>query len=139
MKPKPMSRVVLLLGCGVISLLPIVISGRQRGADQQDNTHATVYGEFADRQQYSDLDQINTGNVKNLRVAWTYDLGEKGKSFQATPIVVGNVMYFPTPDSKVVALDAMTGKEIWKFDPVLKYTRVSRGVAYWPGGQIGRA
>src|ERR1051326_8456979 len=134
MKPKAMSRVVLLLGCGIISLLPIVIFGHQRDVGQQANPGATVYGEFADRQQYSALDQINTGNVKKLRVAWTYDLGEKGKSFQATPIVVGNLMYFPTPDSKVVALDAMTGKEIWKYDPVLKYTRVSRGVAYWPGG-----
>ena len=134
MTPKATKPLVLLLGCGIVSLLPIVIAGRQRGADQQASTAATVYGEFGDRQQYSDLDQINTSNVKNLRVAWTYDLGERGKSFQATPIVVGNSMYFPTPDSKVVALDAMTGKEIWRFDPDLKYTRVCRGVAYWPGG-----
>src|SRR5512140_845915 len=134
MTPKATKRLVLLLGCGIASLLPIVIAGRQRGSDQQANAAVTVYGEVADRQQYSDLDQINTSNVKNLRVAWTYNLGEWGKSFQATPIVVWNVMYFPTPDSKVVALDAMTGTEIWKFDPDLKYTRVCRGVAYWPGG-----
>jgi glucose dehydrogenase len=93
-----------------------------------------VYGQYSNRQQYSPLSQINAKNVKDLRVAWTYDVGETGKVFEATPIVVGNVMYFPTPESKVVALDALTGKEIWKFDPGLKYTRHSRGVAYWPGG-----
>ena len=95
---------------------------------------APIYGDYADRQQYSPLTEINTTNVKNLQVAWTYDLGQRGKSFQATPIVVGATMYFPTPDSKVIALDAMTGGELWKYDPILKYTRVSRGVAYWPGG-----
>ena len=93
-----------------------------------------VYGDYPDRQQYSPLNQINRANVKDLRVAWTYDLGQSGAQFEATPLVVGSTMYFPTPDSKVVALDAMTGKEIWRFDPALKYTRVSRGVAYWPGG-----
>lgn len=134
MTPNSARRLVLLLGFGIASLLPIVGAGQKRGGQNQISTTATVYGEFADRQQYSELDQINSRNVKNLRVVWTYDLGERGKSFQATPIVVGNMMFFPTPDSKVVALDAMTGKEIWKFDPVLKYTRVCRGVAYWPGG-----
>ena len=93
-----------------------------------------VYGDYPDREQYSPLTQVNRTNVKNLRVAWTYDEGQAGAAFEATPIVVGNRMYFPTPDSKVVALDAMTGKEVWKFDPVLKFSRVSRGVAYYPGG-----
>jgi glucose dehydrogenase len=100
----------------------------------QSPANAPVYGQYLSRQQYSPLSQIDTTNVNNLRVAWTYDTGERGKAFQATPIVVGNVMYFPTPSSKVVALDVMTGKRIWEYDPGLKYTRVSRGVAYWPGG-----
>lgn len=134
MTAKRAKHVVRLLSCGILTLVPIGIIGQRATKGRDRGTAPVVYGEYADRQQYSELNQINTSNVKNLRVAWTYDLGEKGKSFQATPIVVGNVMYFPTPDSKVVALNATTGKEIWKYDPILKYTRVSRGVAYWPGG-----
>jgi quinoprotein glucose dehydrogenase len=64
---------------------------------------------------YSTLSQINRDNVKNLVVAWKYDTGEKG-GIEANPIVVGNVLYATTPGRSVVALDAATGKLIWKFN-----------------------
>jgi glucose dehydrogenase len=92
-----------------------------------------AYGQYPGRQQYSPLSQINTKNVQQLHVAWTYDTGGSGKTFEATPIVVNNVMYFPTPDSKVVALDALTGQKMWEYDPGVSFGD-SRGVAYWPGG-----
>jgi quinoprotein glucose dehydrogenase len=95
---------------------------------------ATVYGDYPGRQQFSPLGQISTSNVRRLALAWTYDIGETGRRFEATPVVVAGVMYFPTPDSKVIALDAMTGRKLWEFDPHVKYSRDrSRGVAYWPG------
>ena len=94
---------------------------------------------------YSPLDQVNRENVARLRVAWTYQTGDStpGRTIECTPLVVGGVMYVTTVDTKAVALDAATGKEIWKFDPygppykpagsrwVKASGGVNRGVAYW--------
>jgi quinoprotein glucose dehydrogenase len=68
---------------------------------------------------YSPLTQIDKSNVTRLTVAWTYDSGDafKGSEMQSNPIVVGGKLYITTPTLKVVALDAATGREIWKFDP----------------------
>jgi quinoprotein glucose dehydrogenase len=93
-----------------------------------------VYGQYPGRDQFSPLSQISAHNVRRLALAWTYDTGERSRRFEATPIVVGRVMYFPTPDCKVVALDALTGRKMWEYDPHVRYSRDrSRGVAYWPG------
>jgi quinoprotein glucose dehydrogenase len=93
---------------------------------------------------YSTLKQINRDNVKNLKVAWTYHTGDAGAgdstTIECTPIVVKGVMYLTTVKTKTVALDAATGRELWKFDPyapqqATKYPivagGVNRGVAYW--------
>src|SRR6201986_5530140 len=64
---------------------------------------------------YSSLSQINRDNVRNLAVAWKYDTGEKG-GIEASPIMVGNVLYATTPRRSVIALNAATGKLIWKYD-----------------------
>src|SRR5688572_8409710 len=68
---------------------------------------------------YSALAQINRENVKDLTVAWTYKTGDAGPgtTIECTPLVVDGVMYVTTVRTKVVALDAATGKEIWSFDP----------------------
>src|SRR6185312_11897298 len=68
---------------------------------------------------YSPLTQIDRRNVKALQVAWTYDSHDAfaGSEMQSNAIVVGGVLYATTPTLKVVALDAATGREIWKFDP----------------------
>ncbi len=92
-------------------------------------------GQNAASQRYSSLKQIDRKNVDHLRVAWTYNTGLKGRTFEATPLVIKGVMYFTTPEDHVIALNATTGKEIWKFDPEEKSVRGSRGVAYWPGDQ----
>ena len=93
---------------------------------------------------YSTLDQINTATVAQLRVAWTYhtkDLPEGRGEIQATPIVVEGVLYTSTPALAVVALDAATGRERWRFDPrttgdarPADLTHVNRGVVYWAAG-----
>jgi membrane-bound PQQ-dependent dehydrogenase (glucose/quinate/shikimate family) len=95
---------------------------------------------------YSPLRQIDRGNVARLQRAWVYhtgelDLGLRTSSFQAsfstTPLVVGGVMYLTTPSSRVIALDAETGRELWKFDPQegrrVRGFNSHRGVAYWEG------
>src|SRR5438552_17527990 len=68
---------------------------------------------------YSSLAQINRDNVTKLQVAWTYDSHDafKGSEMQSNPVVVDGVLYATTPTLKVVALNAVTGQEIWRFDP----------------------
>ncbi len=73
-----------------------------------------------------------------LKVAWTYDVGETG-GMESNPIIVNGVLYSYTPSQKVVALDAATGKEIWKFDSgVRSKLGPARGVTYWTDGKEAR-
>ena len=85
---------------------------------------------------YSLLTQINKSNVKSLKPAWVFhggDAAQGGSTIECTPIVVDGVMYLTTVKLSVVALDAATGKEIWRFDS--KAGGVNRGVAYWSDGK----
>jgi len=68
---------------------------------------------FADR--YSALTQIDRGNVKNLREAWTYHSRDGNGNIQANPIVVAGVMFGPTPGRAIVAINASDGTELWRF------------------------
>jgi quinoprotein glucose dehydrogenase len=86
---------------------------------------------------YSSLSQINRDNVKKLVVAWKYDTGEEG-GIEANPIIVGNVLYATTPHRSVIALDAATGKLIWKFESDLEGRVLTRGVSYWTDGHQSR-
>jgi quinoprotein glucose dehydrogenase len=79
---------------------------------------------------YSPLTQINRENVSQLAVAWTYDTHETG-GLQTCPIIIDGVLYAVTPFQKVFALDAATGKELWKFDSGIPGTQPIRGVAFW--------
>jgi quinoprotein glucose dehydrogenase len=92
---------------------------------------------------YSELAQVNRGNVTRLRRAWTYRTGEKmtGRpaAFETTPIAIDGTLYFSTPGGRIVAVDGDTGGEIWSFDSQResaerrKFSQ-HRGVAYWEGG-----
>jgi PQQ-dependent dehydrogenase (methanol/ethanol family) len=68
-------------------------------------------------QRYSPISQINPGNVGKLALAWSYELGPGGGNQQATPLYSNGVLYTITNWSIVAALDAKTGKEIWRYDP----------------------
>jgi quinoprotein glucose dehydrogenase len=72
-----------------------------------------------DNIRHSPLTQINRENVSKLQVAWTYDSHDAftASEMQSNPVVVDGVLYVTTPTLKVVAVNAETGKEIWKFDP----------------------
>ena len=110
-----------------------------------ENQDWKIYGGNKEGNRFSNLSQINVSNVKDLEVAWTYNTGEKKDSLnsfgdiQCQPIVVNGVMYGTTPAMKLFALDAATGKELWKFDPFSKNSakqrsHALRGVAYWQEG-----
>ncbi|HET6618824.1 MAG TPA: hypothetical protein VFG64_02720 [Dongiaceae bacterium] len=86
-----------------------------------------AYGRTAAGRRYSPLDQITPDNVDNLEVAWTYHAGDvRGPkdpvetTYEVTPLMVDNTVYICTPHNLVIALDAVTGKEKWRFDPHLK-------------------
>jgi quinoprotein glucose dehydrogenase len=120
------------------------------GLAQSGVTEWRFYGGDQGGTRYSPLRQIDAGNVGRLERAWVYHTGELSlglatssfqASFSATPLVVGGVMYLTTPSSRVIALDAETGRELWKFDPQERaQTRgfnSHRGVAYWEGKASG--
>jgi len=67
-------------------------------------------------QNYSALDQINVGNIKDLKPAWQLEF-DTNRGQESTPIVVDGVAYVTTAWSKVYAVDAKTGKQLWFYDP----------------------
>jgi len=96
-----------------------------------------AYGGAPENNHYSVLAQINRENVKRLSVAWTFDTQEQG-GLQTSPIIIEGVLYGITPTQEVFALDASTGKPLWKFDSGTRGTQPDRGLAYWSDGQDKR-
>lgn len=96
-----------------------------------------IYG-GAGQIRYSPLAQINRKNVARLKVAWTFDTNDGMNASQTQPIVVNGVLYGETPSHKVVALDAATGKLLWRFDSGIEGRGPNRGLVYWAGGSDGR-
>jgi quinoprotein glucose dehydrogenase len=85
---------------------------------------------------YSQLNQINTGNVNQLKVAWTYRTGDIAESFnlECNPIIINDILYGVSPKLKTFALDAKTGKQLWVFDPFGKNSTdggTCRGLTFW--------
>ena len=100
------------------------------------------YGRTQGETRYSPLKLIDTTNVSRLGLAWTYTLGAGGGNQEGTPLVWNNTIYGITNWSVVFALDARTGKEIWRWDPEINQaaTRprmccgiVNRGLALYDG------
>src|SRR5687767_3762943 len=95
---------------------------------------------------FSELKQINRENVHLLREAWIYRSGDARKDnrsqIQCNPIIVDGVMYATSPQMKLLAIDAGTGREIWRFDPFTGkeagQVGVNRGVVYWSDGKQKR-
>ncbi|MGV3685808.1 MAG: PQQ-binding-like beta-propeller repeat protein [Daejeonella sp.] len=94
----------------------LVVSCKDKDKGEWD-----VYGGSKERIQYSALDLIDTSNVDQLKVAWTYHTrdGEASSGqIQANPLIVDGVLYGVSPKLKLFAADAATGQEKWQFDPV---------------------
>jgi quinoprotein glucose dehydrogenase len=87
---------------------------------------------------FSELTQITRENVATLEVAWTYHSGDGSGNIQCNPIIVGGVLFTPTPGRNIAAVDAVTGREIWRFSPSALIGKDSsaparRGLLYWKG------
>jgi len=112
------------------------------------------YGGDKGGAKYAPQTQITPANVGGLEIAWTYRHGDISDgsdgttrtSFNATPIMVRDTLYFCTGFNRVIAIDAETGAERWAFDPQQRltkldgpYPRTCRGVAWWGDGEeVGR-
>jgi quinoprotein glucose dehydrogenase len=106
-----------------------------------------AYGRTAFGQRYAPLNQITPANVGQLDVAWTYRTGDlRGRpgdpeetTFQVTPLKIGNRLFLCTPHQSIIALDATTGTEIWRYDPKIRGNLAlqhltCRGLSYHGGG-----
>lgn len=104
-----------------------------------------AYGRTGYGQRYSPLDQITPANVSQLQEAWRFQTGDmRGQpgdpvetTYEVTPLKVGNRLYLCTPHQLVIALDATTGAEAWRYDPKIQGALAlqhltCRGLSYQP-------
>lgn len=110
-------------------------------ADTPATEQWSHYGRTPSGTRFVPATQIGPQNVQNLQVAWTYRTGDLATqdaknlpAFEATPLKVDDSLYFCTPHNVIIALDADSGKERWRFDPKTNtaghYLVTCRGVAY---------
>nr|ADI18596.1 glucose dehydrogenase [uncultured Oceanospirillales bacterium HF4000_23O15] len=118
-----------------VAVIFLVVAGRQIAA-QTEGDWPMYRGNHAGTG-YSSLSQISVDNVSELVESWRYSLagdgGDRQPNSQATPIVIGGVMYLPAAD-RIVALNPVSGEEIWRHI-VADGAPSRRGVAYWAGGE----
>ena len=139
--PKALS-IMLLAGASIAtaSLAPTSLAVAQ-AADKPGDW--PMYSRDLAGTRYSPLTQITRRNVTRLEQAWSVNVargaddsdeaGGPAGNPQATPIVVGGVMYLPVRGHEVLAVDAATGEQIWRTPlPTLEGSD-ARGVGYWPG------
>jgi len=140
-----MSKIKLALGMvvGASLAMPMVASAAadQEAAMKNPNNWVHPRGQH-DNQGYSKLNQVNKGNVKNLKGAWTFATGVN-RGHEGSPVVVGNMMYVVTAfPNNVYALDLNDNQKIvWSYFPkqdpsvqaVLCCDNVSRGLGFGDG------
>ena len=132
--------------------LVILFSSLLAATANAGNTDWPTYGNDAGSSKYAALEQINSGNVADLQVAWQWQSPDNALvkadpkktpwGFKSTPLKIGNVLYISTSLGQVAAINATDGQTIWLFDtrtyddgrPTnLGYNH--RGVAHWSNGE----
>lgn len=142
---------LIIINCRKYCLLYLLIGVSFYSCNlNSENKHGTWSSYLGDKSvsHYSSLNQIDTNNVQNLKVAWIYHTGDTNSTvkqqIQCNPIIVGDVLYGTSPQLKLFALNAATGKPIWVFDPFADTAKtkveinVNRGVTYWSAGNNQR-
>jgi quinohemoprotein ethanol dehydrogenase len=98
-----------------------------------------TYGRDHAGTHFSPVDQINVGNVDQLGLAWSYDLGAYPGQLEGTPLVANGTLYGTLTWSVVYAVDARTGEEKWRWDPLIpqqQYVTDSRGIRHRRGPSL---
>ena len=117
---------VLAGAAGPAASAPVDDARLQAAASERANWLS--YGRDYGNQRFSPLAQINRDTVADLAPRWIYQTGVSA-SFQATPIVVDGVMYLAMPFNHVAAIDAATGKELWRYEHKRRSPRMCCGPA----------
>ena len=125
-------RILLSIAGGLMALLAFR-EANDLGLDWPE------YNGNAARSHYSEASQISAENVGQLKVAWTYASGGADTVFhrtqmQCNPIVIDGVLYGVSANTQAFALDATTGRELWKTNVTETEGTTSRGVSYWAAG-----
>lgn len=130
--PKPPADPQYRAGVGPPAAPIIAAAMSGAAASSADWPH---YGNDSGGTRFSGLSQITAGNVGRLSVAWTYRTGDPGSPLEVTPLKVGDSVFLCTGSNDVIALDAETGAERWRFRSgaaaAAAVHRVCRGVAYY--------
>lgn len=152
-KGKLKIKVASMRFCGLLGMVMLLVTSSCRKehnsgevvpdgeVDRYDNYFDwAIYRGDKKSNQFAELAQINASNVHKLQPVWEYHTGDpNGPSMYSNPIIVDGLMYFTTPRLDAIALDAVTGREVWKFvssdhEPGGRIFRGrSRGVTYWEG------
>lgn len=124
---------------------PVVAAAAQGRADAPGaaGDDWPAYGGTGHGQRYSSLADITPATVSRLDLAWTFHTGETPRpsdpverTFEVTPLKVGDLLYLCSVRQHAIALDAATGKVRWRFDPHIDVSHTSqhltcRGLAYF--------
>ena len=140
-----------LIVATIAMVLPLLAAAQERGRvdeervlrEQADGRNWFLKGGGFRGEHYSNLDEIDTANVDELGLAWSLTLDEPD-GIAATPIVVDGTIFVGLPYSIVYAIDAASGRQLWRYDPELRerldteqfsswIARANRGVAVWRG------
>jgi len=109
----------------LVAILVALIGGLSGNGAQSTRHEWPVYGGDQGATRYARIADIHRGNVHRLDIAWTWKPGEHALpeygtqpgTFQNTPLMIDDVLYVSTPYNRVVALDARSGKQLWRYDP----------------------
>lgn len=140
---------LLLTACGRSEDRPAARGSATSGVGKVDGALLATGGDGRDwamtgfnysEARYSPLTQVNAGNVGKLGLAWFADMPD-ARGQEATPVVIDGKMFVTGPWSKVFAFDAVSGKQLWQYDPKVDRQKgaqaccdvVNRGVAAWKG------
>jgi quinoprotein glucose dehydrogenase len=110
--------------------LVIAVSLSAFAQDKRDHKPYVTWSDYAgsaDSMQYSALDQINRSTVRELERAWFYPVSGDPERLAFNPLIVDDVMYVAGAKNVVIALDAVTGRELWKSTE----EATERGITYW--------
>ena len=126
----------------IVFFIALFVSGCQNSEEPfKEKLKTTTWSSYLggpDRNHFSTLSQITKENVSRLKIAWQYEAPDYGQ-MQMNPIVVDTILYGVTAALRVVALQAETGKEIWRYgDSLQVWHSTSRGVSYWEEGEDKR-
>ena len=97
---------------------------------EEENVDWKEYLGGPDRNHYSDLTEINTSNVSQLQKVWEFHTGDTSGQMQCNPIIVDGLLFGSTASIEIFALDAASGKEVWRFKDVRdeQWFSTNRGV-----------